>query len=71
MILDVNAEELMVMANKRLCMQAAPVTRAIMQGIVDITAKATPEIAGCLVPACEHQCGICYEMKPCGRCTAI
>ena len=68
MILDVNAEELMVMANKRLCSQASEITRAIMQGIVYVTIQATPEIATCLVPMCEYHGGTCHEMIPCGRC---
>jgi len=68
MILDVNAEELMVMANKRLCAQAAPITRAIMQGMADLAGRATPEIKRHLVPMCVRDGGRCHEMRSCGRC---
>jgi hypothetical protein len=66
MILDVNAEELMVMANKRLCMKAAEKTREIMQEMCRLAQEATPELEGLLVPMCEW-CGVCREMYPCGR----
>ena len=67
MILDVNAEELMVMANKRLCNQAAPVTRQIMAGMAELAVWATPQLAGLLVPMCEWCGGVCHEMRPCGQ----
>ena len=64
MILDVNAEELMVMANKRLCMKSAEKTREIMQAMCILAQEATPELEGLLVPMCEW-CGVCREMHPC------
>ena len=67
MILDVNAEELMVMANKRLCLQAAEVTREIMRGMAKLAGEATPEIAPFLVPMCAYHGGVCHEMNGCGR----
>ena len=67
MILDVNAEELMVIANKRLCSKAAPKTREVVQEMCRLAEEATPEFAGLLVPACMYNGGICHEMKPCGR----
>lgn len=67
MILDVNAEELMVMANKRLCMNAAEKTREIMQEMCRLAQEATPELEGLLVPMCEWCGGVCHEMYPCGR----
>jgi hypothetical protein len=66
MILDVNAEELMVMANKRLCMKSAEKTREIMQEMCRLAQEATPELEGLLVPMCEW-CGVCREMHPCGK----
>jgi len=66
MILDVNAEELMEMANKRLCMKSAEKTREIMQEMCRLAQEATPELEGLLVPMCEW-CGVCREMYPCGR----
>jgi hypothetical protein len=67
MILDVNAEELMVIANKRLCNKAAQKTREVVQEMCRLAEEATPEFAGLLVPACMYNGGICHEMKPCGR----
>ena len=67
MILDMNAEELMIMANKRLCMQAAEETRKIMKIMCGLAVEKTPELAGLLVPMCEYNGFTCHEMKPCGR----
>ena len=67
MIWDVNAEELMVIANKRLCMQASPETRKVVKEMCVLAQKHTPELEGLLVPMCEYQNGVCHEMKPCGR----
>ena len=66
MILDVNAEELMVMANKRLCLQAAEITSEIMRGMVKLASTATPEIAPFLVPMCSYHGGVCHELNGCG-----
>lgn len=68
MILDVNAEELMVIANKRLCNQAAELTRRVAKTMCNLAIEATPELDGLLVPMCEYHGGVCHEMKPCGRC---
>lgn len=67
MILDVNAEEVQVMANKRLCMKAAELTRKVMQAMCKLVEMVTPEMVGNLVPLCEYCGGICHEMHPCGR----
>lgn len=67
MILDVNAEELMTIANKRLCMQAAQETREAVQMMCRCALNATPELLGLLVPMCEYHGGKCHEMNPCGR----
>ena len=67
----VNAEELQVIANKRLCTQAAKETRELVQMICDEVVKVNPEFDGLLVPMCEHCGGICYEFEPCGRCDSI
>lgn len=68
MILDVNAEELMVMANKRLCHLASAETRKVMKEMCRLVEEACPEFVGLLVPMCEYNGGICHEMKGCGRC---
>lgn len=67
MIYDVNAEELQVIANKRLCMKASLETRQIVQDMCNLAEEATPELHGLLVPLCEHCGGVCHEMEPCGR----
>lgn len=68
MILYANAEELMTIANKRLCAKAAENTRKVMQRICAEAARACPEIAPFLVPMCVHHGGTCHEPEPCGRC---
>lgn len=60
-----NAEELMTIANKRLCNLASPETRHVVQEMCDMVEASCPEFAGLLVPNCEY--GRCHEMFPCGR----
>lgn len=67
MIWDVNAEELMVVANKRLCAMTAPETRAVVRQCCALAAAAVPEIGPFLRPMCEHLGGRCDEMHGCGR----
>lgn len=62
MIFDVNAEELQVIANKRLCNQASTETRAVVREMCKLAEKATPELQGLLVPMCVRCGGVCYEM---------
>jgi thymidylate synthase ThyX len=69
MILDVNAEELMVIANKRLCSQASKETRDVVRMMCLYALDVCPEFEGKLVPMCEYHGGKCHEMKPCGRCS--
>ena len=66
MIWDMNAEELMTIANKRLCVQASPETREIVQRMCDLVTERMPEFRGLLVPMCKYSGGVCHEMKPCG-----
>ena len=66
MILDVNAEELMIIANKRLCAKASPMTRRAVSMMCNEALQNTPEFAGLLVPMCEYQGNVCHEMFPCG-----
>lgn len=68
MILYVNAEELMVIANKRLCAKAAENTRNAVRLMCVLAEEVVPELRGLLVPMCEHQGGVCHEITPCGRC---
>lgn len=66
MILDVNAEELMAIANKRLCYKAAERTRMAVAKMCELAAESTPEIGEFLVPMCEYA-HECYEMESCGK----
>lgn len=66
MIWDMNAEELMVIANKRLCKQASEETREVVQQMCDLVTAEMPEFKGLLVPNCEYN-GRCHEMKPCQK----
>ena len=67
MIWDVNAEELMVIANKRLCSKASPETREVVELMRREVEQACPEFRGLLVPMCEYQGGVCHEINGCGR----
>lgn len=62
-----NAEELMVIANKRLCMKADPTTRKLVQMMCDEVLKTNPEFSGLLEPMCSYLNGSCREFEPCGR----
>lgn len=66
MIWDMNAEELMTIANKRLCAQASPETRDVVQKMCDLVSERMPEFRGLLVPICKYNGGVCHEMNPCG-----
>ena len=67
MIWYMNAEELMVIANKRLCMQASEETREVVQRMRAEVLKVCPEFRGLLVPMCTYHGGTCHEMFPCNK----
>lgn len=67
MIWDMNAEELMTIANKRLCSLAAYETRKVVQKMCEEVIAVCPEFENELVPACEYN-GVCHELNGgCGR----
>lgn len=68
MIWDMNAEELMNIANKRLCTMASKETRELVQKMCDLVIAKMQEFKSVLVPMCEYHGGVCHEMFPCGRC---
>ena len=68
MIFYGNAEELMTVANKRLCGKASVKTQAVVKEMCKTAVMATPEIEDQLVPNCEYRNGICTEINGCGRC---
>lgn len=61
-----NAEELMVIANKRLCSQASPETRKLVEMICQEVIKVNPEFSDLLVPMCVWRGGRCDEFNCCG-----
>lgn len=62
----VNAEELMVIANKRLCHQASEETQYVIKIICDKVVELNPEFKDYLVPMCYYRGGKCTEFYPCG-----
>jgi thymidylate synthase ThyX len=67
MVWDMNAEELLTIANKRLCKQASPETREVVKTMCELVKAACPEFEGLLVPNCVYHGGICHEMFSCRR----
>ena len=67
MIWDMNAEELMVISNKRLCLQASEETRSVIQEMCNQVVDVCPEFERFLVPICVYHGNVCHEMRPCGR----
>lgn len=63
MIWYMNAEELMTIANKRLCGQASKETRVVVGTMATEVCKVCPEFCNLLVPMCQY--GKCHEMFPC------
>lgn len=65
MIWDMNAEELINIANKRLCQQASEETRDVVRKMCELVVEKCPEFKTELVPMCVRQGGACWEMNPC------
>lgn len=61
-----NAQELMVIAHKRLCTQASPETRQVVTEICRQVEEINPEFKGLLVPNCVYKGYTCTEFQPCG-----
>lgn len=61
-----NAEELMTIAQKRLCNQADKTTQSIVKDMCALVIAECPEFEGLLAPPCEIY-GKCFEMFPCGK----
>lgn len=66
MIWDMNAEELINIANKRLCNLASPETQSVVLMMCKEVLKVNPEFKHELVPMCIRNGG-CHEMYPCGK----
>lgn len=67
MMWSMNAEELITIANKRLCYQASQETRELVKMICNEVIKVCPEFTKELVPMCIRNGFICHEMFPCGK----
>jgi thymidylate synthase ThyX len=67
MIWYFNAEELQIIANKRLCKQASVETREVVQMMCDEVLKVCPEFENLLVPMCKHHNGKCHEIFSCNK----
>lgn len=65
MIIDVNGEQIQILANKRLCMQATPEARSVVKQMCYLVQQAESAYKGLLVPMCVHCGGVCHEMYPC------
>lgn len=66
MMWSMNAEELITIANKRLCMTASEETRQVVRMICDKVIEVCPEFKSELVPMCVRNGGVCYEIfSPC------
>ncbi len=68
MIYDLGGEEMLILANKRLCNLADKTTKEIVQMMCWLVEQKCPEFKGLLVPMCEHHGGVCHEMHPCRKC---
>ena len=66
MHISMNAEMLMILANKRLCIKASPETRAIVAEMCRLVEERCPEFKGLLVPMCVYHGGMCHELNSCG-----
>jgi len=68
MIFYCNAEELMTIANKRLCNKASELTRLVVKMMCLEALDKMHELSGLLVPMCEYHGGVCHEINSCGKC---
>ena len=66
MVLDMNAEELITISEKRLCMQASEETREVVRQMRSLVVEKCPEFSWVLQPPCDKY-GCCNEMFPCER----
>ena len=67
MMWSVNGEELIAIANKRLCNMASKETKELVRMICQKVNEVCPEFKSELVPMCVRNGGVCYEMFPCGE----
>lgn len=63
--MDLNAQAIINISRKRLCMQASPETRELWNLILEEVRKELPELYEVCVPECIYR-GFCPEMYGCG-----
>lgn len=63
----VNAQALINMARKRLCVQAHKETVEVMKAIRQGVEACDAALAKTMVPECEYRGMVCHELRPCGR----
>jgi hypothetical protein len=63
----INAQELINIARKRLCMGAHAKTRLVVESIKDHLKPIDPDLTKYMVPECTYRGDVCHELKPCGR----
>jgi thymidylate synthase ThyX len=63
----INAQAIINMARKRLCMKAHPETRLVYEHLKDHMKIVDPDLARYMVPECEYRGGVCHELRPCGK----
>lgn len=63
---EANAQAIIAISRKRLCMLASKETRMAWQLFLDELKKVEPELYACCVPECEYRGG-CPEFHSCGR----
>ena len=64
--MDLNAQAIINISRKRLCMQASPETRAVMEEIARLIETECPYMIGALEPMCSYRGGRCTEFNCCG-----
>lgn len=62
---EANAQAIIYISRKRLCMQAAKETRDTWKEVIEEIKKEEPILADCCVPECIYR-GFCPEFKSCG-----
>lgn len=64
--MDANAQAIINISRKRLCIKAAVETREMWNAVCDALLTVSPELHGALVPDCVYR-GRCCEMYPCKK----
>jgi len=62
-----NAESIINIAQKRLCYQASPETREVIQAVKNTLRGIDPDLSRHMVPQCAFRGGYCCEPRPCGN----